>query len=143
MIDYSYYIYPPLTFTIGWLKPSLFIFSQIVEIAFNFHHRVVETVSLITFAIFVPALTFTIGWLKLVSDDVYSAATESFNFHHRVVETLSGSVCSLSYSTLTFTIGWLKRRELYVYQKQLEALTFTIGWLKLCSLGCSFANLKL
>ena len=53
-----------LTFTIGWLKPSVV-------------------------ATFIPqrlTLTFTIGWLKLGLCTNMEYAY-SFNFHHRVVET--------------------------------------------------------
>ena len=54
-----------LTFTIGWLKQIVIKLVGTVKNGFNFHHRVVETISQVYCFIFVI----------------------NFNFHHRVVET--------------------------------------------------------
>ena len=55
---------------------------------FNFHHRVVETYwAAAQLYRATGTLTFTIGWLKLRDFDANETSAFIFNFHHRVVET--------------------------------------------------------
>ena len=82
--------------------------SVIHDDVFNFHHRVVETMPIISISS--PIISFNfhhrVVETMLVSPKQFP---NSFNFHHRVVETLSNDKIRFSRSALTFTIGWLKQ----------------------------------